>query len=56
MGERLTYTVPEAAIALGVSARLVYDMASRGDIQSIRLGRRVVIPRIAVDRLLEVAS
>ncbi|MGH9027285.1 MAG: helix-turn-helix domain-containing protein [Acidimicrobiia bacterium] len=54
--ERLTFTVPEAAKILGISRALAYELVGRGDIPIVRLGRRVVVPRRALDALLEVKS
>ena len=43
--ERLTMTVEEAAQALGVSRSLAYDAVRTGQIPSIKIGRRVLVPR-----------
>lgn len=51
--ERLTYTVEEAALALGISRGLAYDMVRQGVIPSLRLGqRRVLVPRSSLEALL----
>ena len=50
--ERLTFTVDEVAIALGISRSSAYECAKRGDIPTVRLGRRIVVPRRAVLELL----
>ena len=52
--QRLTVSVEEAARLLGISRGLAYLLVNRGDIPSIRLGRRIVVPRRALDRLLDV--
>jgi excisionase family DNA binding protein len=39
------YTVRQAAVALGISAGLVYELLRDGRIPGKRLGRRWVIPR-----------
>jgi excisionase family DNA binding protein len=52
MDERLTLTVEEAARLLGISRALAYELVARGEIPSLRLGRRIVIPRHALDVLL----
>ena len=52
-GRRLVLTVREAAEALGVSNDLVYELTARGDIPSLRLGRRRVIPRRAIEMMVE---
>lgn len=51
--ERLTLTVEEAARALGIGRASAYDAVERGDIPAVRLGRRIVIPRLALERMLE---
>jgi len=51
--ERLTMTVEEAAEILGISRALAYSLVARQELPSLKLGRRVVIPRQALDRLLE---
>lgn len=50
----LTVSVTEAAELLGVGRTLAYDLVARGVLPSVRLGRRVVIPRHALDELLTV--
>jgi excisionase family DNA binding protein len=46
-------TVKEAATRLGVSELLVRRAVKTGEIPSTRLGSRVLIPRTAVDRLVD---
>jgi excisionase family DNA binding protein len=50
---RLTCTVPEAASLLGISPGLAYELARRGELPTIRFGRRIVVPRAALERLVE---
>ena len=50
--KRLTFTVEEAADALGISLSCAYDCIRRGDLPSIHLGRRIVIPVAALEGLL----
>ena len=50
--DRLTYTVTEAAVLLGISRTTAYECVRRGEIPSLTLGRRVVISRVALERLL----
>jgi excisionase family DNA binding protein len=52
--QRLTISVDEAGQLLGISRGLAYTLVNRGDIPSIRLGRRIVVPRQAIDQLLDV--
>jgi excisionase family DNA binding protein len=51
--ERLTMTVEEAAAALGISRAFAYESVHRGDIPSIRIGRRILVPRAALQRLVD---
>jgi len=50
----LTVSVEEAAHLLGISRGHAYALVNRGEIPSLRLGRRIVVPRAALDRLLNV--
>jgi len=43
---------PEAAQALGISERLLWDMTKRGEVPHLRMGRAVVYPVAALDRWL----
>ena len=49
---QLTLTVPEAAKLLGIGRNLCYERVKSGELPSLRLGGRVVIPKAALDRLL----
>jgi excisionase family DNA binding protein len=53
--ERLTFTVEEAARKIGISRAKAYECVRSGEIPSVRIGRRLVVPRLALDRLLDVA-
>lgn len=48
---RTHLSVDEAAEALSVSPRHVRTLIERGELPSLRLGTRVVVPRIALERL-----
>jgi excisionase family DNA binding protein len=50
--KRLTFTVPEAAMLLGISRSSAYECVRRGEIPSLTLGRRVVITHAALEQLL----
>jgi excisionase family DNA binding protein len=54
--ERLTYTLNEAARRLGISRALAYEAANRGELPVCRIGRRMLVPRAALLRLLEDGS
>jgi excisionase family DNA binding protein len=49
----LTLTVDQAAELLGVSRGLAYESARRGELPTIRLGRRLLVPTA---RLLELVG
>lgn len=51
--ERLVYNVAEAGKLLGLSRGLMYEAIRTGQIPSVKFGRRIVIPRAALLRLLE---
>lgn len=50
--ERGTYTVDEAAERLGIGRNAAYEAIKRGELPALRIGRRIVIPRAALERLL----
>lgn len=47
----LLLSVRQAASLLGVGTTLCWEMVHCGRLPSVRLGRRVLIPRAAVERL-----
>ena len=50
----LTFTIDEVATRLGISRTLAYELAQRGALPApvIRLGRRLVVGRVALERAL----
>jgi excisionase family DNA binding protein len=52
VGDRLTLTVEEAATLLGISRAFAYEAVGRGEVPSIRIGRRILVPKAALQRLL----
>jgi excisionase family DNA binding protein len=50
--DRLTLSVKEAGMLLGLSRGLMYEAIHTGRIPSVRVGRRILIPRAALERLL----
>ena len=51
--ERLTYTVEEAGKLLGISRNTAFDAARKGDIPTIRVGRRLLVPKKRFLEMLE---
>jgi len=54
--ERLVWTVAEAGRMLGISRAHAYELVARGELPHLRRGRRVVVPKQAIEVLLAVAS
>ena len=50
--EARTFTVPEVATALGISRNACYVAVRNKVIPSLRIGRRVVVPKVVLERLL----
>jgi len=51
--ERLTYTVLEMAKIMGLGKCAAYQAVQRGEIPSLKFGKRIVIPRAALQKMLE---
>ena len=45
-------SVPNAAVILGIGRNHAYELCRTGELPHIRLGRRIVVPVVALDRLL----
>lgn len=56
MVECQVFTVPEAGRKLGISRNSAYDAVRRGEIPSIRIGRRLLVPIVALERMLNSAG
>lgn len=54
--QRLTMNVEEAAVVLGISRASAYQAVTRGEIPCIRIGRRILVPKAALERMLEGAA
>ena len=54
--ERLTYTIPEAAQAIGIGKSILYRLINDGELRTIRLGKRVLIPRASILELLGMSA
>lgn len=50
--EQLTISVPEAGRMLGIGRNQAYKAARNGDIPAIRVGRRLLVPKEALERML----
>lgn len=52
----MVYTVEQAASLLRISRGSAYEAVGQGEIPSIRIGRRILVPRVALERLLDAPS
>ena len=56
MENRVVMTVEEAAEFLRISRPSAYQAVKKGDIPIIRIGRRILVPVAALERLLSTAG
>jgi excisionase family DNA binding protein len=54
--QRRTLTVEEAAKELGISKASAYEAARTGELPTIRIGKRILVPVAALERMLEGAA
>lgn len=54
--EKIIYTIPEVSELLGISVIHGYLMAKTGQIPTIKLGRRIVVPKAALEKMLASAG
>ena len=52
----LTVTVEEAARILGISRGAAYSHARDGSLPVVRLGKRFLVPKAALDKMLQVST
>jgi excisionase family DNA binding protein len=50
---RLTYNIEEVGRLLGIGRNQAYEAARRGDFPTIKIGKRLLVPKATFDRLLE---
>jgi excisionase family DNA binding protein len=50
--EKATVSVDEAAKLLGIGRNQTYEGIRSGQIPSIRIGKRILVPRVALDAML----
>ena len=54
--DRITYDPKEFMTITGLSKTAVYQGIDRGEIPSVRIGRRILIPKSAVDKMFDVVA
>jgi excisionase family DNA binding protein len=52
INQPLTLTVEQTAKLLGIGRSTAYELVHSGDIPSLRLGRRIVVPRARIAEIL----
>lgn len=52
INQRLAYPIPESAHLLGISPRGVYRLIEAGELRTVMLGRRRLVPAQELDRLV----
>jgi len=53
---RLVVTVGEAAVLIGVSRSFAYQLVRQGELRVIHLGRRKVVPKVALFELVGLSA
>ena len=54
--QRATLTVTQAAAVLGISRALAFECVRTGRLPAVKMGRRILVPRVALERLLDVGG
>jgi len=52
ISEKILLSAEEAALLLSVHRSTIYDLLGRGDLASVRIGRRRLIPRSALTEFI----
>jgi hypothetical protein len=50
------YHIEQVAELLGVGRNSAYEGARRGDFPTIRIGKRLLAPKVAIDKMLGIGS
>lgn len=53
MPTRRAHSIPEVASLLGITDRFVWTLIKRGDLESIKIGARRVVPVESIDSFIE---
>ena len=51
--QKRAISIPEAAETLGIGVSKAYEAANSGEIPTIRIGKRILVPVAALERMLE---
>jgi excisionase family DNA binding protein len=50
---KLCYTVPEAAEMLSLSRNFAYELVKQKKLPAVKFGKRLLIPRVALEKMLD---
>lgn len=48
----VTVTIPDAAKAIGIGTTKLYELINAGQLRTVRLGRRVLVPTESIRKLV----
>lgn len=51
--DKATLSVEEAADVLGISRGSAYQAVQMGEIPCIKIGKRILVPRVALEKMLD---
>jgi len=54
--EKQAFSVKEVIAATGLGRNLIYELIQRGELKSIRAGRRILVPAWALEEFLKKAN
>jgi len=54
--QKQTFSIPEAAEVLGIGRSAAYEAARTGQIPVIRIGKRILVPAVALENMLASAE
>jgi excisionase family DNA binding protein len=54
--DKKTLSISEAGKVLGIGRSAAYEAARSGQLPTIKIGRRILVPLVALERLLEQAG
>ena len=52
INDKMAYSPQEAAMTLGLCLNTIYKLLKRGQLQSVKLDRKILIPRTEIERLI----
>lgn len=54
--DTMTFTVEEAAKLLRIGRNQAYEAARTGELPTLKIGKRILVPRVALERVLANAA